>query len=113
MRVDEKETYVGDDLRVMHGDEPFTGEVAAMGPEGNIVELATYFDGVPHGPQIIWYSNGQKKQEGVCDYGRNVGEWRRWHKNGQLAECTVFDDHNLPASRKRWDDQGNLTEEGP
>lgn len=89
-----------------------SGTCASIGTKdanGTVIGLITYWQGILHGPQTIWYPSGQKRQEGVNDAGLAVGEWWKWHPNGKLAERRTFDDRGLPLARERWDEDGNST----
>jgi antitoxin component YwqK of YwqJK toxin-antitoxin module len=37
--------------------------------------LATYWEGIEHGPQMSWFPDGRKKHESVSNGGQVVGEW--------------------------------------
>jgi antitoxin component YwqK of YwqJK toxin-antitoxin module len=111
MRIDGSESYVDETARLHHDGELFDGEVETTDADGNVIGLVTYWQGIPHGPQTLWYPNGQKRQEGVNNAGLPVGEWRKWHPDGRPAEFRTFDDHGQPLSRTRWDEDGNPAED--
>lgn len=111
MRIDSTESVIDETTRIHHNDELFDGEVETKDASGNVIGLITYWQGIPHGPQTLWYPTGQKRQEGVNNAGVAVGEWQKWHPNGQLAEWRSFSDKGQPLARKRWDKDGNQTED--
>ncbi|MGP4021037.1 toxin-antitoxin system YwqK family antitoxin [Saccharopolyspora sp. 5N708] len=90
---------------------PFTGEIVDFDPNGTMIELTTYADGIEHGPQVEWFPDGTKQLEGQCDHGQAVGEWREWHPTGQLARYDEFNDLGDLLKRKRWDESGELLED--
>ncbi|MEU7639520.1 toxin-antitoxin system YwqK family antitoxin [Streptomyces sp. NPDC039016] len=104
-----EDCYRDEDARLHYEDDPFTGDVFARDPQGRVISLASYVDGVPSGPQTQWYPDGTKKKEGQARYGIAVGDWRRWHPNGQLAEHTVFSLHGCHERLREWDEDGNPT----
>ncbi len=111
MRIDSTQSYTDETMRVHHDGELFDGEVETKDADGNVIGLITYWQGIPHGTQTLWYPNGQKRQHGVNKSGSAVGEWQKWHPNGQLAEWRTFDPQGQPVARKRWDRDGNVTED--
>ena len=55
-------------------DVPFTGKVT----EG------TFKDGLPVGPWVIYYDNGQLSSKGTYKKGKEDGSWVVYCENGQL-----------------------------
>ncbi|QQQ74825.1 hypothetical protein IOD16_27340 [Saccharothrix sp. 6-C] len=108
MRIDESETYVDDTQRVMHDDGPFTGEAEYRGEDGELLELTTYYDGIPNGPQEEYYPGGQVKSRGENHMGMAVGEWHEWHPDGKLAAHRTFSANGWPLHVKEWDADGVL-----
>ncbi len=37
---------------------------------------------IAHGSFTFWYANGQKKEEGLYDHNKRIGEWKQWEKDG-------------------------------
>lgn len=62
-RVDMNDVDPTDSLEYMVDGAPFTGEIVEFAPTGELVELITVADGLPHGPSLSWYRNGQLRQE--------------------------------------------------
>ncbi|MCX4834901.1 hypothetical protein OG785_01405 [Streptomyces sp. NBC_00006] len=95
---------------VHYEGEPYTGEVVAHDKEGRLIELQTYFDGLPFGPYRRWWPDGSLKAEGTLSLGAHVGEWRSWHRNGQMATHIVYK-RGIDICGREWDKEGNLVEE--
>ncbi|WP_053737236.1 toxin-antitoxin system YwqK family antitoxin [Nocardia sp. NRRL S-836] len=111
MRIDSTESYLDETARVHHDGELFDGEVETRDATGTVIDLTTYWQGIPHGPHSAWYPSGRIRQQGVHNAGTAVGEWRKWHPNGRLAELRTFDPQGRQLTRRRWDSDGNLVEE--
>ncbi|RMG79000.1 MAG: toxin-antitoxin system YwqK family antitoxin, partial [Bacteroidetes bacterium] len=46
--------------------------------------LSNYENGIPHGVQMQWYSNGAKFKRINLVYGKEEGLQQSWRKNGKL-----------------------------
>jgi antitoxin component YwqK of YwqJK toxin-antitoxin module len=111
MRINFEEAYHDDDLRLRYQGERFTGEVVETTPDGRIIALTSYFNGMEDGPAAEWYPNGQLRARGSTSSGRAVGLHLEWHPNGQLAVEHRFDDAGREISIRRWDESGHLIED--
>jgi antitoxin component YwqK of YwqJK toxin-antitoxin module len=89
---------------------PFTGEIVEFAPTGELVELITVVDGLPHGPSLSWYCNGQLRLEQSLAWTRPVGRSRSWHPNGALADELMFDDGGNLLSKVVWGEHGDQLE---
>lgn len=107
MRVNIDDTDFDDDLRYFYDGEPFTGEAVETHPNGQVINLITFRNGVEHGPQLGWYPDGSRRSETNVVNGNPVGISRRWHRNGQLAEEGEFDEHGTMTGFCRWDEEGS------
>lgn len=96
---------------VLYEGKPFTGEVAEIGGDGNLISLYTYYAGVQDGPYREWYRPGRLFKEGTMKFGLLNGVNRKWHPNGQFALETEFNDQGRELYRREWDDKGVLTYE--
>ena len=92
-------------------DVPFTGEVAEHAPDGTLIGLTTYHNGVEDGPSLAWWPNGTPRTRGEVSAGMATGTHEKWHPNGTLAATDTFDGRGRHLSRKRWDDNGTLLED--
>ncbi|MEV1159400.1 hypothetical protein AB0J27_28810 [Micromonospora chokoriensis] len=110
MRVDYDDVETEDDLRVTYQGEPFTGEVVERSPQGQVIALTTYFEGMEDGPSAEWYPTGERKAEGNVRYGTAVGVHEEWHRNGNPASRVEFDDQGRMLSRQRWAEDGTPIE---
>ncbi|MEV5511316.1 toxin-antitoxin system YwqK family antitoxin [Streptomyces orinoci] len=111
MRINQRDTDHDEPGRVRYQERPFTGEVETTAPNGRMIALFTYQDGIRHGPQQTWYADGTRRSEGTVNSGTAVGEWREWHLNGQPAGLVTHTQDGLPLHRRRWDPNGNLIED--
>ncbi|MBW4719901.1 toxin-antitoxin system YwqK family antitoxin [Saccharothrix obliqua] len=111
MRIDRRETYRDESMRVVHDGELFTGELETKDADGNLIALGNYYEGVQHGLQEQWFPNGRKKAEGVVDFGVAVHEWRRWYPDGTPAQVRTFDAAGRQLHITRWDKDGTLVED--
>ncbi|ONI89429.1 hypothetical protein ALI22I_15520 [Saccharothrix sp. ALI-22-I] len=111
MRIDQDDTYVDDTQRVLHEGELFTGELETRDANGDLLELANYYEGVEHGVQEQWYPGGREKVQGISKMGKAVGDWYQWHPNGRLAVHRMFDDNGWPLHVKRWYAEGDLIQD--
>jgi antitoxin component YwqK of YwqJK toxin-antitoxin module len=107
MRVNIDDTDFDDDLRYFYKGEPFTGEAVETDPAGRVIALTTFRNGIEHGPNLGWYSDGTRRSEIQVINGNAVGTSRHWHRNGQLAEENNFDEHGELVSRRRWNEDGS------
>ncbi|MCZ7377847.1 toxin-antitoxin system YwqK family antitoxin [Micromonospora sp. WMMC250] len=110
MRVDYDDVETEDDLRVTYQGEPFTGEVVERSPQGQVIALTTYFEGMEDGPSAEWYPTGERKAEGNVRYGTAVGVHEEWHRNGNPASRVEFDNQGRMLSRQRWAEDGTPIE---
>lgn len=99
-----------DSLEYMVDGTPFTGEIVEFAPTGELVELITVADGLPHGPSLSWYRNGQLRLEQSLVRSRPIGRSRRWHPDGTLADELIFDDSGILLSKVVWSEDGDELE---
>ncbi|MGW5105766.1 toxin-antitoxin system YwqK family antitoxin [Nocardia sp. NPDC004123] len=112
-RIDRTYDYhqisTGDDLRLEYRGEPFTGEVVTtLGDQ--LLAQAFYVDGISHGLQRAWWSDGQLKSQGEMDFGTPQGVHREWHRNGRLAKERQFDEMGRLRAVQIWDESGSAVE---
>jgi len=55
---------------------------------------------VRHGPFIEWYVNGQKRDEGRYDHGKQVGLWTYWEEGGRKTAERVYRDDEVVSEKK-------------
>ncbi|GAA2677952.1 MULTISPECIES: hypothetical protein [Actinosynnema] len=92
---------------VLHGGEPYTGEVVELREDGSVITLYTCTSGYYDGPYRETYPDGGPYKEGVMRMGLSVGLHRRWHPSGRLAREDLFDERGHVA-RREWDVDGAL-----
>jgi antitoxin component YwqK of YwqJK toxin-antitoxin module len=107
MRVDLDQIQWDEFALVIYNGEPFTGEVVEKSPDGAIVAVTNYTDGLEDGPSTEWYPSGQLRARGLSRLGTAVGVHQEWHPNGRLAAETRFDDQGRQLSGEAWDEAGN------
>jgi len=111
MRVDVNDVEMDDDLKVYLRGEPFTGEVVEHDPDGRLIGLTTYFNGVEDGPSAAWYPDGTPRAKGEAVNGMGIGLHETWFPNGRLAAQDEFDGTGRHLARRRWDEAGRLVED--
>jgi antitoxin component YwqK of YwqJK toxin-antitoxin module len=111
MRVDFDDVVTENDLRVTYQGRSYTGEVVERAPDGAVVAVTTYWQGVEDGPSAEWYPTGEPKYEGLVRFGTAVGVHRSWHRNGTVAAYDEFSDEGRLVLRRRWEDTGELVED--
>ncbi|CCH15527.1 toxin-antitoxin system YwqK family antitoxin [Micromonospora lupini] len=110
MRVEYDDVETEDDLRVTYQGDLFTGEVVERSPQGQVIAITTYFNGMEDGLSTEFYPSGERKAEGSARYGTAVGVHQEWHRNGNLAARLEFDDQGKLLSRHRWAEDGTPIE---
>jgi antitoxin component YwqK of YwqJK toxin-antitoxin module len=80
--------------RLLHGGEPFTGELVREHGD-RLLSLETYRDGIGVGPSRTWYDSGILRDE------RGGDSVKRWHPNGMPAEDgdELWDGRGEPTTR--------------
>ena len=61
---------------------------------------------------ILYWSNGQKKEEGNYKNGKRDGEWTYWYENEQKQWEGTFKDGELDGLWTVWYENGQKKEEG-
>jgi len=62
--------------------------------------------------EILYYENGQKKQEGEYRNGERHGKWAHWYENGNLWSEGEFKNNLSHGYRKVYHPNGKLYYEG-
>lgn len=80
----------------------------------SIKEVGTFSDTeifTKDGLFTVFYSNGQKSEEGFYKNNSKTGKWTKWYMNGQVREESFWDDLKDFEKRERienfWDSLGN------
>ena len=91
-------------------EKPYTGWVKAMGVGGEFDHpmLISAERGIPNGPYISWYSNGQNKEKGTVKNNERVGVWTKWYKNGQKESEGTYKYGNQEGEKGFLDDEHQL-----
>ena len=87
-----------------HG-APYTGAVVEYGPQGQVVSLQWFRDGIPDGRSCIWTHAGQLREEAEYALGLRK-RLRRWHPNGQLSLEILYDARARVVQSSAWDETG-------
>lgn len=61
---------------------------------------------IPHGPFIVFYSNGQKAAQGTYDRGQRSGEFTWWYSNGQKKTTGHYVDDLEDGPWSWWHENG-------
>jgi antitoxin component YwqK of YwqJK toxin-antitoxin module len=112
MSIDLEQTELDADGCVLHGGEPYSGQVVRRGPHGEVVSLTTYYKGYEDGLSQEWYPDGRPRIEGTSRYRVGaVGVWREWHPSGARAAEYGFSDNGRLQFVRRWDPAGTMIED--
>jgi antitoxin component YwqK of YwqJK toxin-antitoxin module len=109
LRVDENELDWDEDNEPSYRGEPFTGESAEYAPDGRLMSLTTYVDGLADGPFQVWAKTGTLIVEGRSRLGDPVGTQREWYDNGAPKAEHIYGDGGRLLNVRNWDENGNLT----
>lgn len=60
-------------------------------PQGRLLSQTEYRDGRPHGPVVVFHTNGSVRYLGQHHHGTAVGEWRFHDDAGTLIKTVVYD----------------------
>jgi len=60
-------------------------------PQGRLLSQTEYRDGRPHGPVVVFHTNGSVRYLGQNHHGTAVGEWRFHDEAGALIKTVVYD----------------------
>ena len=88
--------------------EPFSGKTSSYFESGQQLIEKSYDNGLPHGIEYEWYSNGQKKKE-YHHSGDEIGTFKNWHENGSVAR-DIKTYNNTLIGRNIWQPTGTKTE---
>ena len=83
------------------------GQLRYWGPAHNILDKTSL-----NGPFILWYENGQRKQEGSHKDGKQDGLHTWWYRNGQKKFERTNKDGELVDIIGRWKEDGKEGAEG-
>ena len=92
--------------------EPYTGWIKILRPNGQVEELWEVEDGKWDGDYFSWHKNGEKQQESEYKDGKQHGDVTLWHENGQMAAETEFKDGKLHGNFTQWYENGQKSFEG-
>ena len=71
-------------------EEPFSGMVYNVYPDGQREYEGEYKDGQPNGLLVYWYKNGNKMREGRLKDGIPVGRWTNYQDDGSVKETMDY-----------------------
>ncbi|SFS94236.1 hypothetical protein SAMN05660874_04422 [Saccharopolyspora flava] len=94
---------------VLYDGERFTGEAVDLLPDGTMVSLTTYTNGLQDGPDREWYNDGTPRSEGEFHEGLPVGTHRTWAPEGNLIREIEFSEGGRIIRRRGFDATGNVT----
>lgn len=93
----------------LHQGVRFTGEAEERLPDGTLISLTSYVDGLQDGLEQEWYSNGALRSEGNFRQGMAVGVHHTWDPDGNLVRQMEFSDDGRVLRRCGFDSAGNVT----
>jgi antitoxin component YwqK of YwqJK toxin-antitoxin module len=80
-------------------------------PDGRLLSLTTYVDGLDDGPFRVWSGDGVLVVEGASRRGRPVGVSREWHKNGARKVEREYGEQGVLLRYRAWDEDGAVAED--
>lgn len=78
---------------------------------GYVAEEIQFLNGMLHGRQKIWYTNGKIKTEQFWNYGKQDGILKEWYSNGQIAMEATFAGGLYNGKKTTWYKSGIKKEE--
>ncbi|MDA3646477.1 hypothetical protein LZ318_04500 [Saccharopolyspora indica] len=96
---------------VLYEGKRFTGESVDELPDGTLISLTSYANGLQDGPDQEWYTDGSKRAEGLFRQGVPIGVHRTWDPDGRLVREIEFSDGGRILRRRGFDTAGNVTRE--
>ena len=91
---------------------PFTAWRKSFHPNGQLLNLQQYKEGVQHGSAMEWYSTGQMKWQIILDFDK-VMSAKAWTPDGAPCPITrvvngngigvIYDESGSVTFRKRWE----------
>jgi antitoxin component YwqK of YwqJK toxin-antitoxin module len=111
LRVQEDDLEWDDNNLPSYQGEPFTGESVETMPDGRLLSLTTYVDGLDEGPFRVWSGDGVLVVEGTSRRGRPVGVSREWYPNGAPKIEREYSEQGELLRYRSWDEDGTVTED--
>ena len=99
---------IGDKGELLFNNVPFSGRVIEKYDSNKIRSTTEYCNGVKHGLEQAWFSNG--KIESIRSYhnGQKVGTHEGWFANGQMMFQYYFENGISTGEHKEWYSNGQL-----
>ncbi|MEI2432890.1 hypothetical protein RDV84_04180 [Lysobacter yananisis] len=107
VRVTEDQLDFGLGDQLLYQDQPLTGIVYELYPDGSLKEERSYEDGMPKGLCREWYDNGQLSREWIAQHGFAPDETTEWHRNGQM-KSVMRRELGIDVAYSEWDASGQL-----
>ncbi len=87
------------------------GESKGWWPNGQIKQIQTWKDGVPHGPHTAWYDNGNLFAQRYYKNRLEVGLWTYWYETGRKMREGNKKDNKREGLWTFWSPTGNKEKE--
>ena len=75
-------------------------------PQGHLLSMQTFSQGVPQGRYELFHINGSIRKEGDLVDGKQQGEWRTYDLEGQVLHIQQFDNGKRVGAIDYYDSQG-------
>ena len=82
-------------------NQPYSGPVVSLHPNGEINSEVTVKRGKPHGPIRYYFQNGQLFGEGTYKDGKEDGPFKTYYENGQIQLEVTYKDGELIDSENK------------
>jgi antitoxin component YwqK of YwqJK toxin-antitoxin module len=89
-----------------NSDAPYTGWLKKMHPNGQVLILFSFKDGLLDGQAVQWYDNGQKKSESSYTNGIRHGKFSTWYESGQKEAEVAYENGKKNGLETQWWDHG-------
>ncbi|MFT6747014.1 MAG: antitoxin component YwqK of YwqJK toxin-antitoxin module [Glaciecola sp.] len=66
-----------------HAGQPYSGEILEHFPDSTLKSKRFYSQGLLHGKELYWYSNGQIATSRFYELGTKIDTHKGWYSNGQ------------------------------
>ena len=88
---------------------PFTGIMYEFFDNSSQLQSESeYKDGILHGRQVVYWQNGQLKEEYFERYGGTYGTFKVWNEQGVLITDSKRTNEGVSLWHKKYDNQGVL-----
>lgn len=93
---------------VLYRGVRFTGVAEDRLPDGTLISVTPYVNGLQEGTDYEWYPNGTLRSEGHYHKDIPIGVHRTWSPEGVLVREIEFTDNGRIVRRRGFDGKGDV-----